>query len=210
MPRPIRPVTVTIDAASITAALKAGRVNASADGAPAVQATGSFMERWFGQTGSAAAFLTGQNGTLVPVAAPTNAMATGAGLSVNAQVKRYGGGAWDFNKKPSSVKRLPSSAAGTNAAAIIGARADLFGALGRNTAAAVLYLKLFDKNGAPVVGTDTPLLNLPLSPQSPFNYPFDSLVFQNGMSFALTAGPADLDATPVAAGDVVGLNILYQ
>lgn len=122
----------------------------------------------------------------------------------------FNGTTWDRNKKPSAVARLMSSAATTNATSAKASAGDVFTIVGENVAATVLYLKLYNKATAPTVGTDTPFLTLALKATSPFSFTFPALYFSTGIAYALTVGAADADTTAVAAGDILGLNIVYQ
>mgnify|MGYP000134325669 CR=1 FL=1 len=80
-----------------------------------------------------------------------------------------------------------------------------------NAAAAVRYLKIFNKNAAPTVGTDTPVLNLPMPPSALFRFDLSDigLHLTSGLAFAITTGNADKDTGAVTANDIVGLNIVY-
>ncbi|MBZ9873094.1 hypothetical protein LB542_19795 [Mesorhizobium sp. BR1-1-9] len=112
--------------------------------------------------------------------------------------------------RPDAVSRVVSSAASTNATSAKAAPAQLYSAVGYNTAAAVLYLKFYDKASAPTVGTDTPKMTLPLPPASGFSFSFPTpFEFKKGLAYALTALAADADTTALVAADVVGLNVIY-
>lgn len=81
-----------------------------------------------------------------------------------------------------------------------------------NVSAAVKYLKFYNKATAPVAGTDTPVLTIPLPVNVPVNIAdivgIYGFVFTTGIGFALTGLQADADVTALAAGDVVA-NIIY-
>lgn len=111
---------------------------------------------------------------------------------------------------PGAVERLPSSAATTNATGFRATAAWVFLVAGYNTNAAVIYLKLYDKASAPVVGTDIPFLTIPLVPNAGFAINLPPIYFSAGIGFALTTGAADNDTGAVGAGDIVGLNIVYN
>jgi hypothetical protein len=106
---------------------------------------------------------------------------------------------------------LASSAATTNATSLSANPCDVYHILATNTTASVKYLKLYNKKVAPVVGTDVPVMRIALQPSNvPTNIPIPSgLYFNLGLGYALTGLPADADTTALAAGDVVGVNILY-
>lgn len=114
------------------------------------------------------------------------------------------------NKKPNTVARLVSAAATTNATSVKASAGDVFTIAGYNAAAALRYLKLYNKATAPVVGTDTPFATLPLPASSGFAFDFPSLFMDTGIAYALTTGVADADAVALTAGDVLALNIVYQ
>lgn len=100
------------------------------------------------------------------------------------------------------------SAATTNATNIK-ASAGTLGALTLfNLNAAARYVKFYNKASAPTVGTDPPVQTflipggtagagvcVPLPPQG--------LAFSAGISFAITTGIADSDATAVAASEII-------
>lgn len=117
-----------------------------------------------------------------------------------------------FIAAPSSVPaRLPSSAATTNATLVKNAAGTIFHIFGMNTSAATKYLKFYNKATAPTVGTDTPYLTLALPPTAGFAFDIpEDLAFSLGIGYAITGLAADADATAVAVGDVVGLNVLYS
>lgn len=111
----------------------------------------------------------------------------------------------------SSTARITSAAASTNATVGKNAAGNLFGVYGYNAAAAVRYVKLYNKATAPTVGTDVPVLTLAVAASSAFSFAFaGGIYFSVGISFALTTGNGDADATALTAGDILGLNLLLQ
>ncbi|WP_159585932.1 hypothetical protein [Chelativorans xinjiangense] len=109
-----------------------------------------------------------------------------------------------------AVTRLVSAAASTNATSAKAAPAEMYSIIGYNAAAALRYLKLYDKASAPTVGTDTPFMTIPLPASTAFALDFPVPVyFKTGLAFALTTGVADADTGALTAADVVGLNIAY-
>lgn len=80
-----------------------------------------------------------------------------------------------------------------------------------NTSAAVKFLKLYNKASAPVAGTDTPIMTIPIAPSAAFNleaaFPY-GISFSTGIGYALTGAVADADTTALAANDVV-VNLTY-
>lgn len=115
------------------------------------------------------------------------------------------------NSVVSSAFRLPAAAATTNPTSVKTSAAKLALIMGYNDAKSVRYLKIFNKNAAPTMGTDTPVLNLPMPPSALFRFDLADigLYLTSGLAFAITTGSADKDATAVTANDIVGLNIIY-
>lgn len=110
---------------------------------------------------------------------------------------------------PSATSRLPSSAASVNATLVKASPGSVNTISGVNAAAAVTYLKLYNKATAPTVGTDTPFATLALSASSAFNLNLSGLQFSTGIGFGLTTGAADNSTAAVASGDILGLTITY-
>ena len=129
------------------------------------------------------------------------------------------------------VFRLPSNNAGTPSGLITPVqdtnRSDprrLYAVLGMLTNTYPVYLRLYDLNRAPVLTTDVPLLTLPITSNTiwngtaaiaaPLGFEFSfsdiGITFRNGIAYAMTKLPADFDTTAILAGDVTGLNILWQ
>lgn len=103
------------------------------------------------------------------------------------------------------------SAASTNAAFVKSSAANVASLEVCNTSASPRYLKLFNKASAPVPGTDTPVKNIMIPPGQTISVavgPF-GWRFATGLGIAITANAAALDATAVAAGDVI-VNISYS
>ena len=77
----------------------------------------------------------------------------------------------------------------------------------------VSYLKIYDKATAPTVGTDVPVMTIPI----PTNIQGAGIVipipngvtFSNGIAIAVTGGVADSDTTAVLADEVV-INLTYS
>lgn len=97
------------------------------------------------------------------------------------------------------------SAASVNNTLVKGSAGRLYGYHLSNTSAAWRYVKLYNKATAPVAGTDTPVMTIPLGPgQSVAVRNTVPVAFAAGIGYAITGAAADNDATAVAAGDVVG------
>lgn len=110
---------------------------------------------------------------------------------------------------PASVSRIPSAAGSTNATVAKASPGDLYMVTGYNAAAAVRYLKFYNKATSPTVGTDVPILTLALQASTAFNIKIDGLYFSAGIAYALTTGAADADTGALTAADIVGLNVIY-
>lgn len=114
-----------------------------------------------------------------------------------------------FDTSIQKIHRLLSAANSDNATLIAGRRGTLKLVQGHNAKAAAVYLKIYDKVSAPA-STDTPLMTiyLPASTSFVFNYEH-GIEAESGLGYRLVTGNADNDATAVAAGDILGLNIGY-
>jgi hypothetical protein len=99
-----------------------------------------------------------------------------------------------------------ASAASTNATSVKPAPGTLYGIHVHNTSAAAKFLKLYNKASAPTVGTDTPVLTVPIAAgvSRDINFGDIGLAFSLGIAYAITNLVADSDTTVVAANDVVG------
>lgn len=85
-----------------------------------------------------------------------------------------------------------------------------FGWVITNLDATTIYFKLYDKATAPVVGTDTPILTIPIATGA-----ISAIEIMGGIDFALgigvgaTTGIADNDVTGPGTNEVAG-QILYK
>jgi len=104
------------------------------------------------------------------------------------------------------------SAASTNATSVKASAGVLYGLIAFNLNAAVRYLKLYNKASAPTVGTDTPVMTVPVPASATgagFVLPIPPGVdFTTGIAFALTTGSADADTAAVGAGDLF-VHLIY-
>tara|TARA_R110000764_G_scaffold132189_1_gene220004 strand:+ start:1577 stop:2458 length:882 start_codon:yes stop_codon:yes gene_type:complete len=101
------------------------------------------------------------------------------------------------------------SATTTNATAVSSVPANIAILHMENSGDGVRYVKLYNKASAPVVGTDVPLITIGIPAVSSSSFTLPALVgidFSIGISFAITLGAADTDATPLTvAANVTGL-----
>ena len=114
-----------------------------------------------------------------------------------------------FGALAGTVSRIASAAATTNATSAKASAGYLYAASGYNAAAAVRYLKFYNKASAPTVGTDVPVLTLALAPSAAFNFNLGGLRFSTGIAYAMTTGAADADTGALTLADIVGLNVTY-
>lgn len=102
------------------------------------------------------------------------------------------------------------SAATTNAASVKASAGQVYGWHITNlSATAARFVKLYNMATAPTVGTDTPVMTLPLPAGGQANVAFPTgIAFATGIALAITGALADSDTTAVAANDVV-VNLAY-
>lgn len=109
-----------------------------------------------------------------------------------------------------SSKRLTACAGTTNLTSAVAAPIDLYGIIVTNTAAAVKFLKIYNKASAPVLASDTPVLTICVPANSLQSIQFEQDLYLNlELAYAITGADADNDATAVTAGDLKGLNFIY-
>lgn len=144
------------------------------------------------------AFLQTRNGVEIPVSADDPLPVTSAPVATTT-----GGVPFNF--------QLVSSGATTNPFNVKATKGQVFFVIAYNTSTTLAYLKLFNTAGVPTPGTDTPVMTLPIPPGGGLALDLNIAIslFALGIGMALTRGSALNDATAVAAGDIVGLNIGY-
>jgi hypothetical protein len=118
-----------------------------------------------------------------------------------------------FINPPTAVTATPANgtnyslvaAATTNAAVVKSTGGNLYEITVSNQSAATVYVKLYNKATAPTVGTDTPIVTLPVAAASSINVEFGQIGkrFASGIGIAITANPAVTDATVIGTGVVV-------
>ncbi len=98
------------------------------------------------------------------------------------------------------------SAASTNATSVKGSAGTLYGIVAVNTTATTYYLKFYNKASSPTVGTDTPVLTIPLLANASYQSQFPTgAAFGTGIAFALTGAAPDNDVTNAATGVTINL-----
>ena len=115
------------------------------------------------------------------------------------------------NTPAAGTAHVLNSAATTNATSVKASAGTLFGSAISNLAASPRFFKLYNKASAPTVGTDIPVVVIPLPASSFVNFdPGEmGLRFSAGIAYAITGLVGDADTTAIAASDVkVFLNYL--
>lgn len=112
-----------------------------------------------------------------------------------------------------SISRV-LSAASTNGTSAKASAGQVYTIIATNINAAVRYLKIYNKASAPTVGTDTPVLTIPIPGNAAgAGFTLDTggmgIAFATGIAYALTTGVADADTGAVAANEIV-VNLLYK
>lgn len=97
-----------------------------------------------------------------------------------------------------------NSAATTNATSVKTSAGTLYGLTVTNTAASTRFLKIFNKASAPTVGTDVPILTIPIPANGIVTPTFGGLGLRlgTGIAYAITGAAADTDATAIGASEV--------
>lgn len=97
-----------------------------------------------------------------------------------------------------------NSTASTNAVSVKASAGNLYNILASNISASIRYLKLFNKASAPTVGTDVPILTIPLPATSVTPIDVGSLGYRPslGIGFCIVGGIADNDTTAIGANEV--------
>jgi hypothetical protein len=105
---------------------------------------------------------------------------------------------------PQNFHTLVSSAS-TNATSVTNGATNIQTLVLSNTTLTWKYFKLFNKASAPTVGTDTPIWNIGIPPNSTIDVSntFAGNRLLSGIAYAITGGSALLDTTAVSAGDVL-------
>lgn len=98
-----------------------------------------------------------------------------------------------------------ASAATTNATSVKASAARVFGYSLTNTTAAVKAFRFFNLAAAPTVGTNSPYWVVIIPPNATVSVSFPvGISHSTGLAYAITNAITDLDATAVAANDVIG------
>lgn len=93
----------------------------------------------------------------------------------------------------------------TNATLVKAGPAQLFSIEVFNNSAAVRFLKFYNKATAPTVGTDTPVIVLPIAVGNSRGVTFvNGNDFPLGLGYATTILGTDADTSAITAGDIFG------
>jgi hypothetical protein len=102
------------------------------------------------------------------------------------------------------------SAASTNATNLKASAGQVYGWALFNTTSSAKFLKFYNKASSPTVGTDTPVMTIPIPANGGTNIEFSmGMPFGTGIAYAITGAVGDSDTTSTAADDVHG-TILYK
>jgi hypothetical protein len=98
-----------------------------------------------------------------------------------------------------------NAAASTNATSLKASAGQLYTVDVFNPAAYNVFLKLYNKASAPTVGTDTPVMTIPVAAGGGYSKTWPmGFTFGTGIAYAITKLQADSDTTVVVAGDLTG------
>lgn len=96
-----------------------------------------------------------------------------------------------------------TTAATTNATSLKATAGNLYAIAVSNMGASTIYLKLYNKASAPTVGTDIPILTIPITANSFYVQELGrtGIRFTTGIAYAITAALADTDTVAITAGN---------
>lgn len=97
-----------------------------------------------------------------------------------------------------------SSAATTNSTLVQAGASQLMTLVATNISAAVIWLKIFNKATAPTVGTDAPVLLIPIAVNAVVSLDLGTMgiAFPLGLGLCVTTGSANSNTGAVALGDL--------
>lgn len=125
----------------------------------------------------------------------------------------FNGTSWDREVKPSATSRIASTAASVNATSAKASAGNVYKIFGNNTKASVIYLKIYNKATAPTVGTDTPVLTIPIAASGRFDIDIggaNGFYLGTGIAYGFTTDAADAGTTALLAGDILGFTLTYS
>lgn len=97
-----------------------------------------------------------------------------------------------------------NSTASTNATSVKNTAGNVFNISVSNISTSIRYLKLYNKSSAPTVGTDVPILTIPIAATSFQNIGFGTFGFRfsAGIALAITGAAIDNDTTTIGVSEV--------
>lgn len=115
-------------------------------------------------------------------------------------------GAANNTTNGATIHRLIASAT-VNATSVKTSAGKIVGGFIHNLSASTKYLKFYNKASAPTVGTDTPVITVPIAPNEKVTFAsvndLVGIYFSTGLAYAVTGALADNDTTALVANDVV-------
>lgn len=176
---------------------------------------GQRSDLWLSSSGAAVisgVTVTGADGvanTNISTLASTNSTGTRL-LGVAPSV--FNGTSWDREAKPNAASRIASAAASVNATSAKGSAGNVFKVFGNNAKASIIYVKIYNKATAPTVGTDTPVLTIPIAASSRFDIDLGGAIgfyLGTGIAYGFTTDAADNGTTALLAADILGFTLTY-
>lgn len=108
-----------------------------------------------------------------------------------------------------TLKRV-ISAASTNATVVKAGVGQVYGWSITNAGAATRYVKLYNKTTAPTVGTDVPVMTIPIGAAATVAFSTDvGIAFATGIGLAITKGLPDANTEAVALEEIVA-HLLFK
>lgn len=103
---------------------------------------------------------------------------------------------------PSGTGFTLESAATTNATLVKASAGSLYSVTISNVTAATIYVKFYNKASAPTVGTDTPIITVPVAASAIVALDYGSIGqrFSTGIAYAITAAAVKTDTAAVTVG----------
>lgn len=103
-----------------------------------------------------------------------------------------------------------TTAANTNPVSIKAGAGQVFEVSVFNSTASTIYVRLYNKVSAPTVGTDIPIVVIPVTTGALANIAFGQLGkrFSTGIALAVTGASGNTDATAVSAGALISATYL--
>lgn len=110
----------------------------------------------------------------------------------------------------SSYAHSLTTVATTNATSVKTGAGNILELSATNIGTSMIFIKLFNKASAPTVGTDIPIVIIPVAAGTVAAYEFGHLGkrFNAGIAYAITANAADSDTTAITAGSKLHMTYL--